>query len=874
MALKFAALLVSTAAFTTAAPALWAQPADDARFIEEPTGGVHLPTSGISGEVDAFSTTTNPANLSFQSGWHLGFVLDAGYEDDATSGGRGYGVFLSSIFRGPILNGLGWGFAVEALDPPRVRLDPDPGEPVRFTQSTSLRLGPAAAVGFSWHHFFSSATLGGLDTFDIGLSARIGAHLAFGAVIRDIGAPTVEGTPVQRRYEAEISGRPFGTDRLELAIGGRVGETRTDVDGWLRGSLRVVNGVFLRAAAENRELHVFESTASGNMVSDQREYRVTGGLEISFGGLGIAGYGTTALDETGDGRFSSGSVTMRISEAEIPSVIPPRKRLEPLELGGRVGQRSLTRLIGYMRYLERDDDVVGVLLKLDGFSAGWANAREIRRQVLKLRAKGKRVYAHMVEGSTVSYYVASAADKVYIDPGGMLRLEGFSATSLYFKGVFDKLGVEAEFEKIEEYKSAPEQYTRAGPTRAAYEQRTSLYDSIYATVVGDIAKDRKLSPEAVKTLINEGPYTAGDLEKKSEIIDAVALPDDVSKLIEEDVAKAAGVRVRFGRARRARAERWSYPKIAIIYIVGDIVGGKSQTIPILGRSLVGGDTIRAAIARARADRSVKAIILRISSPGGSALASEIMAREVFKTREKKPIICSLGNVAASGGYFAAAGCDYIFAEPTTITGSIGIFNGKFDVSGLLTRLGVSWTTYKRGDNSDALSFYRPFTPKERATLKEKLRYFYGRFTGAVAEGRGMTKEQVDSVGRGHVWTGEQALPIKLIDELGGISEAIDMAKKRAGFGDGDRVTLLSLPKSQKSLISQLVGGNIPGLRLLADDDSAPRFYDEPAAKTGDAAWLNLLPGNVGETLRDAIPASLWHQPQSTQARLPFAIRWH
>ena len=844
-----------------------AQPTDEPTFAEEPTGSVHLPTSGISGEVDAFATVLNPANLSFQSGWQMGFALDAGFDEDASGAGRGYGFFLSSIVRGPILRGLGWGFALEALDPPRVRLEPDPGEPLRFTSSMSVPAGRAGAIGVAWHHFFSSPSLGGLDTFDVGFSLRLGSLVGLGAVVRDLGAPEVGGTPVQRRYEAEAAIRPFRTDRLEVALGGRIGETRADVDGWLRGSLRVVDGVFLRGSAEANELHVINESASGRTVSDQHEFRFTAGLEISFGGLGVAGYGATTLDSDGNSRFSSGTVTVRISEAEVRSVIPPRKRLEPIELGGAVGQRSLTRLIGYLRSLERDDDVVGVILKLDGFAAGWATAREIRQQVLKLRAAGKKVFAQLADGSTVQYYVASASDKVYVDPVGGIRLEGLSATTVYFKGVFDKLGVEAEFEKIEEYKSAPEQWTRAGPTETADRMRNEIYDSIYGTIVADIAASRGISTERTRELIDAGPYTSGDLQSKAELVDGVLLPDELSKAIKEQV----GPGVRIGRAARERPERWTYPKIAVIYVVGDIVGGRSQTIPILGRSLVGADTIRAAIAQARADKSVKAIILRISSPGGSALASELMAREVFKTRKVKPIICSMGNVAASGGYFIAAGCDRILAERTTVTGSIGIFNGKFDVSALLSRLGVSWRTYKRGEHADSFGFFRTFTPKERALLKEKLRYYYGRFVAAVAEGRGMTKEQVDSVGRGHVWTGEQALPIKLVDELGGMNEAINLAKRSAGMADNDRVTLMALPKTSKSLLSQFVGGSIPGLRLLSENQPL-RFYDPPQSSE-QLAWLSLLPGDLAGKLSEALPASLWFKPNSIQARLPFSILW-
>lgn len=841
---------------------------EDSRFAEEPTGGVFVPTVGISGAVDALSAVANPAGLFFLDGWNLALAIDAGLEDNSTGGGNGFGAYYGAVAGGKILPRFAWGLAVEALRPPRVQLEPDPGEPLRFTYSTALGVGNAASVGLAWHHFFDSPTIGGLDTFDLGLAIRAGAHLGFGFVARDVNAPDAAGTPVQRRYEAEVAVRPLATDLVELGLGGRVGETRGDLDGWLRGSVRLARGVYLRAEAQTRELQTIDMTASGREFGSEREYRITGGLEISFGNIGVAGYGTTSIDGDGSGSFQSSTVVVRLSERGIPSVLPTSKRLEKIDLNGSVGQKSLTRIIAYLRSLERDDDVEGVIVNLDGYGAGWSTTREIRQALGRLRARGKRVYAFLIAGTMGQYYLASVADKVYVDPAGGIRLQGFSATTLYFKGVFERLGVEAQFEKIEEYKSAPEAWTRSGPSTAAFEMRNELYDSIYAVVVADIAASRKLSEKRVRELIDGGPYTSGDLEGLTALVDKVITAESLSETIREDMGRSVAV----GRRDDVRSERWDYPGVAVIHINGDIVDGQSRRIPLLGRRLVGGDTIAAAIAQARADRSIKAIILRINSPGGSALASDLMAREVFKTREVKPIICSMGNVAASGGYFAAAGCDRIFAGPMTITGSIGIFNGKFDVSSLLTRLGLSWTTYKRGENADAFSFYRPFSPEERAMLKEKLRYYYGRFIGAVAEGRGMKKEEVDAVGRGHVWTGQQALPINLIDQLGGFNEAIDEAKRRIGLGPNDRVRLVTLPRSKENLISQLLGNTLPGIR---DIEGRLDLGIEPPDAAADSAaiWTALLPGAIGTALSSAIPGSVWAQPGVPQARLPFAILW-
>jgi protease-4 len=245
-----------------------------------------------------------------------------------------------------------------------------------------------------------------------------------------------------------------------------------------------------------------------------------------------------------------------------------------------------------------------------------------------------------------------------------------------------------------------------------------------------------------------------------------------------------------------------------------------------------------------------------------------MAREVFKTRGKKPIICSLGDVAASGGYFAAAGCDTIFADRMTITGSIGIFNGKFDLSTLLSRVGVTWQTTKRGKNADAESFLRPFTDEERFGLKRMLHYYYGRFIKAVADGRGLTTAQVDAVGRGRVWTGQQAKPIKLIDEFGGMGEAIDAAKRAAGMQKDQKAQIVMLPTEESGLLQRLLGGSLPGLGKAAGESGDRTGSTVPSLTLND-----LVPGATELDLASLIPGSLWVAPTAVQARLPFALVW-
>jgi protease-4 len=272
-------------------------------------------------------------------------------------------------------------------------------------------------------------------------------------------------------------------------------------------------------------------------------------------------------------------------------------------------------------------------------------------------------------------------------------------------------------------------------------------------------------------------------------------------------------------------------------------------VPFLGQSLAGSETLVNAIAAARNDPKIGAIILRIDSPGGSALGSELISREVFATRGVKPILCSMSDLAASGGYFVAAGCDLIFAEPMTITGSIGIFYGKFDLGGLAQKLGVTTDTYKRGKRADVESYFRPYTDEERAVLLDKLRYMYGRFVGAVAEGRGLKKDEVDAVGRGHVWTGTQAMPIKLVDRFGGFADALDEAKKRMKLSSGAKVQLVELPNVPTSLLGRLLG--VQGVK--------------------EAAPLGLTDLPMVRDFLRGVPASILIAPDAAQARLPYDV---
>jgi protease IV len=817
----------------------------DRRYADEPTAGIALPATPLAGEHDARAVSVNPAGLQYLRGPEALLVLDYQDADYANSSGTGGGLFLAGPLGGTILPPLGFGVGLEVLRPARKNLLPDPGTPLRFTLGGSLLLSRNLALGLSWHHLFDDGGVDGIDAFDFGVSARFGNRAALGAVIRDLNAPRAFGETIQRRYELELTVRPEGSERFELAAGGRVGEVEGELDSWARTSLRLTRGLYAHLALETRALDVQTTSGADIAELDERDLRATLGIEISLGGIGVTTYATGLRDEEGRNRALGATLMVRSSLVEVPSVVAPEPHIERVELSGSLAGFRLVGLVSRLRSIGRDDSARAVALVFDDVSAGWGALREVRDELLALRKRGKKLYAFLMGGDTRDYYLASVADKIFLDPAGELWLSGIATTTLYWRGALELVGITPEFEKIAEYKSAPEQFTRTGPTTPAERMRSELLDGMWNEVVAAIAASRKLPPDEVRRLIDQGPFSAGDLAGNAKLIDAVATPERAALLIAQDL----GTLYRVGEPPRERPPTWQRKKIAIIHIQGDIIDGQSQTVPLLGRRMAGGETIAGAIAVARAASEVGAIILRIDSPGGSALASELIAREVFATRGVKPILCSFSNVAASGGYFAAAGCELIFAEPTTVTGSIGIFSGKFDLSGLMNRLGVSADVSTRGKHADLSSMIRPYTEEERQLIRGKLRYTYGRFVSAVAEGRGLTREQVDEIGRGRVWTGLRAQEVGLVDKLGGVGDAIEEARKRMKLPEDERIELVQLPAVEQGLISQL-----------------RRFVGAEATAPG-------LPATAIQGLIEGLMPSLLLAPGKAQARLPFDVTW-
>lgn len=488
---------------------------------------------------------------------------------------------------------------------------------------------------------------------------------------------------------------------------------------------------------------------------------------------------------------------------------------------------NLAKIIERIDKATADDKVAGIMLHLEDVELGRGKLAELRSAVARARKAGKKVYADLSEGSSATYMLASACDEIVMPPVGMISVAGVRMEFMHFKSLFEKIGVHADFLQMGDYKGAAEPFTREKMSPEFRKQMDLVLDDYYAQLVDTVAADRKLDAGKVKDLIDEGLFTAARA-KEVGLIDQVAYGDefrqqlaqqkhvDSVKLIEdygkkqldqEDFSGFAGfmkmVEMLSGAEPKATGTS-SSQKIAVIYAVGEINSGDSKS-GLRGESM-GSDTIVKALRDAEKDPKVMGIVLRVDSPGGSAIASDLMWREITRIKSKKPVVASMGDIAASGGYYISMGCTKIYAEPGTLTGSIGVVTGKFALKGLLDKVGVTVDAISRGKNSGWMSSDEPFSDSEKEVVMKMMKDCYRQFTEKAAQGRNMEVKQLESLAGGRLYTGKMAKTCKLVDEIGTLDDAVDEAKRLAGLKADDKTERLLLPKPKSFLEGLLSGG--------------------------------------------------------------------
>jgi protease-4 len=496
------------------------------------------------------------------------------------------------------------------------------------------------------------------------------------------------------------------------------------------------------------------------------------------------------------------------------------------------GGRALAWQLSELGKAERDERLGGVFLRIRSLDVGWGKAQELRRAVERLREKGKRTIAYVeIEeyGANLEYYVASAADEVYMAPGTRTPFVGMAAEYFFLGGLFEKLGVAVEYERIGKYKTAVDQFAGREMSDANREMSDALLDSLHGQFVADVAAGRKLTAEQIAAAIDRGPTAPSELEDLK-LIDGIAYFDEAVEkagapdLVEdEDYARVEATSVGF----RPQAT------FALIYGTGGVVTGEGEGGPS-GGPVMASTTVAKAFEQAADDPEVRAIVFRIDSPGGSALASDLIYRAIRRARAKgKPIVASMSDVAASGGYYVAAAADKIVAEPATLTGSIGVFVIRPMLAGALEKLGIGFASLTRGRHADLLLSTQPLSDGARERMRAEVQGIYQQFVGRVAEGRGMDAERVNELGRGRVWTGAQAKEHGLLDELGGLRDAVVVAKGLVDLPADADVALVPYPPP-KPLVVQIQeafqGAAIARVDALVDD----------ALPSGSRAAVDLL----------------------------------
>src|SRR5271168_3511889 len=445
-----------------------------------------------------------------------------------------------------------------------------------------------------------------------------------------------------------------------------------------------------------------------------------------------------------------------------------------------------------------DSHITGLVVRIGSLQTGWGKLEEIRSHLIDFRKSGKPEICYLGHDGIANpeYYLASACDKIWLVPTDPVSIRGMMAEALFLRGTLDKLKIVPEFYHIAEFKTATNMFTEKKFTPAHREEVEGLLHSVYNQYLEDASSGRGMDRAQFEALLNRGPFASSDAVT-NKIVDRLGYWDQVQDYFKKRDGKWSPISL---GTYRSSVSNDGTERIAVIYASGLIVSGDSGSTPG-GGSVMGGDSVASDIRAARTDSSIKAIVLRVDSGGGSVVGSEVIRREVELANQVKPVVVSMSDVAASGGYWIAAPARKIVADPGTITGSIGVLIGKFNVSGLYTLLGMSTDSVATSDNATMFSAQQNFTPAQRAYIQKSLNDTYADFTKGVAQGRKMTVEAVDKVGKGRVWSGAQAKELGLVDELGGLDRALEIAKQLSNIPAGESVHVVRYPE-EKSFFQQ------------------------------------------------------------------------
>lgn len=771
---------------------------------------VLMPPTGLSSSSDPFLISWNPAAMALTSGWEAVY-FHSEIQSQNILPGTGDAAYITSPVFGPLYLGFGlenvrpagdwkdaWGYGVVK-----------PGNWTMLTFAAAFRLQEIAAIGANVRTYIADENprFDNVTTWDMGLHLHPSPYMAMTFSVHDISTPYTRleaGGPIsiERTWGVGIAIRPLGRDFLTLSIDNLLGQTsKNDI---LRTfiEIRPVRGLAIQGLVE-----MWFGDIDPMSVDKDCEFQATVGLRLDLPNVGI--FGAAHMADRMNSPYLGFSAGVRVSGQYYPSLIIP-KRFVKVPLEGRLDGEEAVSMLLYFDAVKKEPSIRGIVLDVKSFRAMPGLIQDIIDGIDRMKKAGKKVFCYEEGiGNLSSAYLCSHADGYYIGPAGGTMLSGYRVRIFYYTGLLKKLGVNAQIFRIGEYKSFPEKLTLEGPSEESTEEHKDVLKDIFNNLTADIAEGRKFGRGADKTaeIIAKGPFNAHDAVDEN-LADGVIYRDEIKKTIEKKVGKKIVLSKKFNFSKKV-PEKWSSGrKIGVVVITGTIVDGKSRKVPLLGLQTAGSETLVTILNKARKDPQVAALVLRVESGGGSGIASEKIWRAVKRLAEKKPVVASFGSVAASGGYYSAASATEIYALPSTITGSIGLFAGKADLSELLKKLGISVAVFKEGsDKADMNALYRPYTEKEIAVVKKEINYFYNIFLDRVAEGRGMKKGDVHEVAQGRIWSGLKAQRNGLVDKTGGFLDAVDRARKLAKLPSWAPV--VSLTKKPKSIMEKLLSFAAP-----------------------------------------------------------------
>ncbi len=796
-----------------------AGPVGAADAVNHPLAGNDhlLPPHSVAESDGLISLYTNPAGLAMRPG-EFGLLyfqgLRGGTDDPALEGefDKSFTGEWSVVTGGGLAFGLdradglaGYHYTIGGVDP--VISDPRYNRYWRMNIGYGKRIEIPAwqmqlGLGFAYRWTSSSAyALNHLQSWDLGAMVRWGRWASVGFSARNLNRPSLKGLS-----PGDI-GEVAPNYRFSLALRPRVDWATVGID-----ILQTEAGdVYEYESEYTLRLSPYGRFDLSLGLSGESRYSL--GVYFSLGGIRTGG--NMGNRYSADEGTSRGSMSVELRNRHYGKSILKNRHYLEIALAGNIPEapaaggllgspdelctRDILDLIRRARF---EPDVAGIYLTIDSPEIGLAQLEEIRRALEGYRrVTGKPIVAYAPRFDTRSYYLATAASSIVLDPAGDVWLTGMSLNQPFFKNALDKLGIEAQFSRHGRYKSGMESLTSDRMSGDAREADSTVLRNRFSAMKRDISEGRRIDILSLDSLIDRS-YFEPEHAVQANLVDAVLYADQVPEFLKEQGGSEATLDVDELEKRRYTRRNWrTDPRVALIYLTGSIVRGESGS-GIMGRQ-TGAASIAAALGEARRDPSIVGVILRVDSGGGGGLASELILREIQITALEKPVIVSMGNAGASGAYLVSIEATRILADRHTITGSIGVFGGKFYIAGLMDKLGISVQGVSAGKHARVNSPLHPYTEEEWEQLQTRLDRFYFKFVQRVAAKRRISWQEVDLISRGRIWTGEDAISHGLIDGIGGLEEAMRSVRRAASIDPGSEIEVVELPR-RRSLLSQLL----------------------------------------------------------------------